>query len=136
MTWSYSGNPASSTKDAVRFLIGDTDTNDQQVSDEEIAYLLGLTSDDPNAAAVRAARALASKYAKYPSAKTVGDLSITYGERAKVFTDLAASLAEQAVLTAPPYLGGILVAEKEGRAADTSLEQPAFKRGAMDNVGR
>jgi hypothetical protein len=32
MTWSYSGDPSSSSTDAVRFLVGDTDTNDQLIS--------------------------------------------------------------------------------------------------------
>ena len=32
--WTYSGNPAASDKDAVRFLVGDTNTSDQLVSDE------------------------------------------------------------------------------------------------------
>jgi len=40
MTWTYSGNPANSSSDAVRFLIGDTDTTDQLISNEEIAYLV------------------------------------------------------------------------------------------------
>ena len=29
MAWSYSGDPDSSALDSVRFLVGDTDTNDQ-----------------------------------------------------------------------------------------------------------
>ena len=40
MTWTYSGNPSSTERDAVRFLVGDTDTNDQLLSNEEIDYLV------------------------------------------------------------------------------------------------
>lgn len=39
MGWNYSG-PSASDKDAVRFLIGDTDVDDQLLSDEEITYLV------------------------------------------------------------------------------------------------
>jgi hypothetical protein len=39
MGWNYSG-PSASDKDAVRFLIGDTDVDDQLLSDEEINYLV------------------------------------------------------------------------------------------------
>ena len=38
MTWTYSGDPATNARDSIRFLVGDTDTNDQLVSDEEIAW--------------------------------------------------------------------------------------------------
>ncbi len=45
MTWTYSGDPSSSDKDEVRFLVGDTDTSDQLVSDEEINYALAVWLD-------------------------------------------------------------------------------------------
>ena len=39
MSWEYQG-PSASEKDEVRFLIGDTDVEDQLLSDEEITYLV------------------------------------------------------------------------------------------------
>lgn len=39
MTWSYSGDPSESEVDEIRFLIGDTDTSDQLIQDEEIQFL-------------------------------------------------------------------------------------------------
>jgi hypothetical protein len=39
MSWEYQG-PSASPKDEVRFLIGDTDVEDQLLSDEEIQYLV------------------------------------------------------------------------------------------------
>lgn len=42
MAWSYSGDPSTSKKDEVRFLIGDTNINQQILSDEEIEYMLKL----------------------------------------------------------------------------------------------
>jgi hypothetical protein len=39
MSWTYAG-PSTSNKDAVRFLVGDTDSTAQLLSDEEITYLL------------------------------------------------------------------------------------------------
>jgi hypothetical protein len=38
--WTYSGDPATSDKDEVRFLMGDTDDDFQLMSDEEIAYVI------------------------------------------------------------------------------------------------
>lgn len=40
MTWSYSGDPSSSDKDEVRFLIQDVDPTVPLLSDEEINYLI------------------------------------------------------------------------------------------------
>ena len=77
MTWTYSGNPGASTLDEVRFLIQDTDTNDQQLQDEEINYLI-TANGDPYGAAVAACSALLARLASLSSeSKKVGDLSLT-----------------------------------------------------------
>ena len=77
MTWTYSGNPATSTRDEVRFLIQDTDTNDQQLQNEEIDYLIAAYGD-PYGAAVAACSALLGRLASLSSeSKKVGDLSLT-----------------------------------------------------------
>lgn len=117
MSWSYSGNPASSTRDEVRFLIGDTDSTDQQMTDEEIDYLRTVHADlgagvSNYLAAASAALALASKYAKM-SDKTVGSLSISYSQKHSQFLSLAKSLENKATANGqtasrvgPPVLGG------------------------------
>lgn len=40
MTWSYSGNPASSDLDELRFLLGDTNESEHIMQDEELEYLI------------------------------------------------------------------------------------------------
>jgi len=49
MTWTYGGAPGTTTsatrRDAVRLLVGDTDTTDQQITDEEIAFGLSQASE-------------------------------------------------------------------------------------------
>ncbi len=39
MAWTYGGDPSANARDAIRFLIGDTDTNDQLLNDAEIAWI-------------------------------------------------------------------------------------------------
>ena len=57
MVWSYSGNPADSAVDAVRFLTGDTDTNDQLLDNEEIAWTNNqVTGSDTAITALRSKR--------------------------------------------------------------------------------
>lgn len=77
MTWTYSGNPGASDRDEVRFLIQDTDTNDQLLSNEEIDYLL-TSYVDPYSAAVAAIVSLIGKAARSEEeSKSVGDLSLS-----------------------------------------------------------
>lgn len=77
MTWTYSGDPGASLLDEVRFLIQDTDTNDQLLQDEEISYLL-TSYGDPYSAAVAAVVSLIGQAARSEEeSKKVGDLSLT-----------------------------------------------------------
>src|SRR5574343_147039 len=116
MTWTYSGDPSSSTLDEVRFLIGDTDTNDQLLSDEEITYLIGVNADQGTGyhnylAASSACNAIAAKYAKM-SDKTVGSLSIRYSQKHSQYLALAQDLLKKATTgvnarkPGAPVLGG------------------------------
>ena len=96
MTWTYSGTPNTSDRDAVRFMVGDTDTADQLITDEEIAYLLA-EEGTPGLAAARAAEAIAAKFArKSDYSKSVGDLSLSesWSQRAATFLALAARLQQ------------------------------------------
>lgn len=43
-TWSYSGDPSTSTLDAVRFLLGDTDPTFQLMQDAEVNYVITLAA--------------------------------------------------------------------------------------------
>ena len=94
MAWSYSGNPADSEKDAVRFLIGDTDTDDQLLSDAEINYVIVESGGSIYQAAHDAAYAIAGKFSRMASSKSVGDMSISYADRAQAFFALANELLE------------------------------------------
>lgn len=97
MSWSYSGDPSSSTRDLVRFLLRDTDTTDQLFSNEELDYLVTTWANGYEAAR-NGAEILASKFTRQADlSKSVGDLSLSesYGGRAQEYRDLAMSLAEQ-----------------------------------------
>lgn len=48
MSWSYSGDPTSSTIDKYRFLISDTDPNAPIMQDEEIQFLANEAGDNEN----------------------------------------------------------------------------------------
>lgn len=128
MTWTYSGNPAGSDLDQVRFLIGDTDTDDQQLTNEEIAYLLTIYPN-PAGAALGAARGLFSKYARYCDQKT-GDIDIKYSQRRDAYAALMLQL--QLGMAPVPYAGGISVSDKEIDEDDADRVDPAFSVGMME----
>lgn len=105
MSWSYSGDPSASSLDKVRFLSGDTDTNNQQISNEEITFLLSEWNSDAYIAASEACVAIAGKLtAKADMSRSVGDLSIStqYGAQAGAFMGRAERLREQAGRAAAP----------------------------------
>lgn len=125
MTWTYSGDPAASDTAAVRFAIGDTDSTDQLVTDEEIAYL--LTGSSVAAAAIAACESLAAKFARQVD-RSVGNLSLSSSQRSAQFRDLAATLRRRSAYLAAPYAGGISVADKETQEDDTDRVKPTFIR--------
>jgi len=101
LTWSYTGNPASSSKDAVRFLIGDTDTSDQLLSNEEIDYTI-TQSGSIYQAAHDSAYAIASTFARMASSKSVGDLSLSYNDRATTYYQVADRMLQLQAKRQPP----------------------------------
>lgn len=134
MTWTYTGDPADSTKDEVRFLVGDTVQSDQQVQDEEISYAISAESSTLRAA-VRVARAIAAHYARSVE-KQVGDLKIKAGDTYKNYLEIVKSLEQEAAGSLPgaaPFAGGISHATKDTTKEDSDRVEPYFSRGMLDN---
>lgn len=134
MTWTYTGNPAASPKDAVRFRVGDTDFDDQLLQDEEILYLLGTEATVIQAAA-RAADGIAARFSRL-SDKAVGDLRISFSQKSAQYRQLAMDLRSEAGISmAIPFAGGISRSQKETQEADADRVQPSFKVGLDDHPG-
>jgi len=131
MAWSYSGNPAASDKDAVRFEIPDTDEAAQLVSDDEIAYALAEEGGTVGAAA-RCCEIVARRYAQQADVAT-GDVKLTYSQQAKTLAVRAKELRSLANGSHAPYSGGMSRTRKEGFAEDEDLESGNFRRGQFDN---
>ncbi len=133
MTWSYSGNPATSDRDKVRFLVFDTDTNEQLINNEEVDWLL-TEQTNVYMAAANAAEAIAAKFAKDITRNAVG-LSASVGNRASFYLELADKLRAQIGTTnklGEVFAGGLTISGKESLDGDTDAVQPAFKIGQFD----
>ena len=136
-TWIYSGDPATSNKDWVRWKVGDTNSTDQLVSDEEIGAAVTAEGHKALAAAVICEH-LAARYSREAD-QTINDGSgssrtRSLSQRAGAFMKLATSLRTQSSVTigVSPFLGGSSVVDKAAREDDTDRVAPAFTTGMSD----
>jgi len=118
MTWSYSGDPTTSMKDAVRFTIGDTDGNHQLLQDEEIYYIVlpqaegGLAVTNVYWAGKLCADKLAARFAPSTQIK-LGDWSGDYQQRYQQFRQMSIDLEQMVAMQAKPFFGGTQPLEPE-----------------------
>lgn len=142
MAWTYGGDPSANARDAIRFLCGDTDTNDQLLSDEEIAWVNNQVTGSDTAttalyeSAVRCCVTIASKFSRLAD-QAVGDLRVNMARKAVAYREQAdelRALVEREGGTPTPYAGAITVSDKEVDWDDTGLVRPAFHRGQFDDV--
>lgn len=142
MAWTYSGDPDSSALDAIRFLIGDTDTNDQLLSNEEISWVNSEASGSSTGttalydASSRCCLAIASKLAREAD-KSVGDLSVSMSQRANAYREQAAELKglsgrEGGVPT--PYAGAITISDKDIDQDNSDIFRTYFASGQFENA--
>ena len=135
MTWTYSGDPANSDKDTVRFLVGDNHEDNPLVTDEEIQWALSRNANVYTAAA-NVAQALSAYFSTLASSTEIGPIKIDYGKRADYYASRAKELQQSAFTTATvaPYAGGISVADKEANESDTDRVQPGISVGIHDFI--
>lgn len=126
MTWSYTGDPNKSDLDKIRFIVGDTDKNDQLLTDEEIQYLIDNESD-ANMAAFTASETIAAKFSRLAD-ESVGQVSVSYSQKAEHYWKLAKTLKLKANKLAVPYAGGISQSDKTNVENDTDRVEPFFNR--------
>jgi len=143
-TYTYSHNPATDAKDAVRSLIADTnyDTRGWLLSDQQILWAIAQEGSQRMAAALCCEMIAGSQSGstRNIASRRIGDLAITYGggisgggqvDWLRLAIMLRARVAAAATISA----GGIEGDEKPADDDDTSLTRPAFRRGQFDRPG-
>ena len=98
MAWSYDptdldSSTASGRLNIVRFLVGDTDTTNQLVSDEEINFALLTEGDDVYSAGSLVAKSLSAKYASYVDIELDGQLREDYSQLTTQYANLSSMLS-------------------------------------------
>lgn len=141
MAWSYDASDldtttASGRLNTVRLLLGDTDTLDQQVQNEEITFALSQTNDNVYFAAAWLARTVASKYARKVNVQLDGSLSADYSDLAKQYTSLAETLEYQgkkAGAIIGVVAGGLTKSDINAVRTNTDRIEGSFRRDRFRN---
>ena len=141
MTWSYDPTSLDTTTSAgrlnsVRLLVGDTDTNDQQVQNEEITFSLSETGNNIYSAAAWIARTIASQYSRRVDTQLDGALQANYSDLAEQYYKLAEDLEYRgktngAVLGVAA--GGLTISDIQAVRANTNRVEGAFRRDRFRN---
>jgi hypothetical protein len=133
LTATYSGDPASSAKDAVRFLIGDTDPCNFFLQNAEIEYVLKQFNNTPLNAAIPCVNAIIAKLSRLVD-ESVGQVRISFNQKAKAYRTMLQDLRNQlAASDALPYAGGVTVADVIATRNDATLTKPDFTKHMMTN---
>ena len=137
MAWSYDAtdlgtDDAVGRLHAVRFLIGDTDINDQQVQNEEIAFALNETSDSIYSAGSFICKTIAAKYSRRVDTELDGALKASYGDLSKKYTKLSDNIESQGKKSDGGSLGikvgGVNKTTIDTVREDTNRPTPSFYR--------
>lgn len=141
MAWSYDASDLDTTTtsgrlNTVRLLLGDTDTNDQQVQDEEVTFGLAQTNDNVYFAAAWLARVVASKYSRKVNTSLDGALSADYSDLAKQYVSLAETLEYQGKKSGAiigVVAGGLTKSGIEAVRGNTDRVEGSFRRDRFRN---
>ena len=135
MAWSYDeGNLNTDDTlgrlNAVRLLIGDTDTNDQQVQDEEIVFGLAQANNNVYSAGAWVCRTLAAKYSRNVDSEISGALKESASQLQDHYNSLADNLEYQGSKLGGLGIaaGGIRVSTVDGIRANTNRVKPEFNK--------
>jgi len=137
MTFTYSGDPSTSTRNYVRFLINDVISTDALFSDEEINYVITEWSGDAYEAARELAEILIARFARLAdsTSKSVGDISVSESYSSKIthYKELANSLLLRKMRKSPPRPWAKADAIKSTDDKTTTDFNTDFVLGQMDN---
>lgn len=130
--WLYTAQPSTRNIDRVRLLIGDTDSADQLLTDDEVSWFLELHGS-LNRSASEAARAIAAKFARLMN-RSIGGLSADFSAKYRQYMELADNLLQKEE-TSPvsPYISGYKRSAKEAVELDLDRETTFSRKGVHDN---
>lgn len=130
MTWTYDPTLATD-RDKIRTLIGDTNTADQLLTDEQIAYMLAQTPQ-VDLAAAECCDLILAKLARDIDRSNIG-MSSQRSQKVQHYQDLAQRLRAKAGTLSQTYVGGLSLAEKDELNDDADYVPMPFAVGRDEN---
>jgi hypothetical protein len=121
----------------VRFLVGDTDSSDYAITNDNVSFALTQAGDDVYLAAAICARALAGKYATYVDTK-FESVSSDYSNLRDNYYALATQLEKQSKKYGTrglglPAAGGLTYSDIRANDLNDDRVQPKFKQDQFAN---
>ena len=141
MAWSYDESDLETTSafgriNTVRLLLGDTDSNDQQVQNEEIIFALAQTNNNVYYAAAWCARIVSAKYSRKVDTSIDNAISADYSNLSVQYQKLAESLEYQGKKSGAVVgikAGGITKSGVDAIRSNTNRITPSFRRDRFRN---
>ena len=141
MAWSYdptdlNTTTASGRLNTVRLLVGDTDTTDQQVQNEEVTFSLTENGNNVYYSGAWVARAIASKYSRKVNTELSGALKADYSDLVTHYNSLADNLEYQGKTSGASVgviAGGITKSTVEAVRQNTNRIEGSFRRDRFKN---
>jgi hypothetical protein len=141
MSWSYNENDLGTTStssrlNAVRLLIGDTDTDDRQIENEEIVFALNQAGNNIYFAASWSAKSIAAKFSRMVTHDLDGALRADYSNLQAHYFTLAENLEYQGKKTGAlvgARAGGVNKTTVDSVRSDTNRVKPSFRRDKFKN---
>lgn len=135
MTWTYTPDFTTS-RDQIRLKIGDTNTNSQLLSDEEIAQIYDEQNDDILLAVVGCIKSIIAKLARDYDRNNQG-FSASRSQQIQHYRDLLLEYQgtgiDGALAAATGFVGGLSKATEDGYYDDDDWKSNQFRIGQDDN---
>ena len=133
MSWSYRDS-LGTDRDKTRFRIGDTDTNEQLLSNELLDALL-VSRGSPTLAAIDAVEGILAKFARDIDRSALG-MGGVRSQKTQFYRDLLKELrAEAARGDTSIFFGGGSIAEKDSNLDDSDAPVTPFRIDQFKNNG-
>lgn len=117
----------------VRLLIGDTDSTDVLLQDDEIDLFIN-TYGTIQLAASNAAMAIAAKFSRNAD-KQIGSLRLSFSSRAQNYRNMAKEIKQYSSSMLRGYVGGVSKSDNTVNLNNSDRVSPSFRRHSMDNIG-
>lgn len=132
MTWSYDDS-LPTDRDKVRFRIGDTDSEEELLSNETLDALLAIRNDVV-LASIDAVQAILAKFAREIDRQALG-LGGPRSQKTTHYENLLKVLrAEADKGSTGVFYGGATIAAKQAALADTTKPRPPFRIDQFNNL--